>query len=89
VGHSFGLAAQGGVHNRLNLLQSIGWFATAPGSYFPQPAQALLLKARTPEHYRFAIDLQPRRNLIHGLPIDSGQHNTTSQGNLLRRTEGR
>ena len=71
--HSFGLAAQGGSHNRLNLLRSISWFATAPGSYFPQPVQALLLKARSPEHYRFAINLQPCRNLIRRLPFGRGQ----------------
>ena len=88
VRHSFGLAAQGGIHNRLNLLRSISWFATASGSYFPQPVQALLLKARTPEHHRFAINLQPSRNLISGLPFGSGQDDTASQGDLLRGTEG-
>src|SRR5919198_1468020 len=80
VRHSFGLAAQGGIHNRLNLLRSISWFATAPGSYFPQPVQALLLKARTPEHYGLAINIQPCRNLISRLPFGSGQGDTASEG---------
>ena len=85
IQHSYSHLA---TNNRLNLLRSISWFATAPGSHFPQPVQSLLLKARPPEHYRFAINLQPCRNLISGLPFGSGQGDTASQGNLLRRTEG-
>src|SRR6185369_6924307 len=88
VRHSFGFAAQGGIHNRLNLLRSMSWFAAAPGSYSPQPIQALLLEARTPEHDRLAINLQPCRNSISRLPFGSGQDDPASQGNLLRRTEG-
>src|SRR6266496_4020247 len=86
--HSLGLAAQRGIHNRLNLLRSISWFATAPGSYFPQAVQPFPLKARPPEHYRLAINLQSCRDLIGGLPFGSGQRDTAPQGNLLRRTEG-
>ena len=86
VRHPFRLAAQGGVHDRFNLLRSISWFATAPGSYFPQAVQALLRKARTPQHHRLAINLQPSRNLTVGLPFGRCQHDTASQRNLLRRT---
>src|SRR6267154_1491422 len=71
--HPLGLAAQGGIHNGLDLFRSISRFAATPRGHFPQPLQTLLLKARPPKHYRLAINIQPRRNLIGGHSFGGGQ----------------
>src|ERR1700674_5866066 len=72
--HPFGLRTKGCIHDRLDLLQTVGWLATAPVGHFPQTIEAIPLKAGTPQYDSVAIHFQTSVDSAVGLPRACGQY---------------
>src|SRR5450631_3382437 len=89
MGHAFGLATQGHIHNGLDLFRPVGGFATASWGYLPQPFRTFLLETTPPKHHSLAIDLKLRGDPVIGRAFRRAQNDVAPQGDLLRRSESR
>ena len=86
--HPLGPGAEGGIHDRLDLLRTRDGLATASGSHLPQTARTFLREAGTPQDNRVAVHSQISHDRTVGPPSGSGQYSAV-QGLPPRRSISR